>query len=345
MLLTINDIIRLSQFGRVIYIDHSGKYITDEIGVDKHRPIRSTMNISMPIDVSVEQIDMDILMNEQTGGSGLNKKTIAMMVSALKVSASVGSDVLTGQDEIVSLISVVADSMIFVPVIKELVNSNNTVIKKLLTIKFKTPDQVKTETVAIMERVPDAEVIILCNILTPILDHIAPLIGDWLDVFMPDTGGVVGTTIQYLISSSGTSQSRFDKLTSLYNKLPSDAKSYLSNPRQLHDMMIEFSDNLMKSLIQEGGDGSGFLSSQYNNLKSSVSKTTGMALNQLKKSSAPTMKGLKILGLDKPLVAQFDKFFKTQFIPNIDRAIEMLQIILPLCFIILSIDCIKKTGK
>ena len=149
------------------------------------------------------------------------------LLSVLKVGSSVGSDVFLGQDEIVSLVSTILDTYAFLNTLNML--RKNKDLKKIFSIQFTSPEQVHEDTLKLLSE--NEEMYSLCKSLTPLLNEMAPIIGDWISVFLPDTAGVVGTTIQFIITQGGSSS--YDKLTYLYNQLPESSQRYFVDKNAL----------------------------------------------------------------------------------------------------------------
>ena len=210
----------------------------------------------------------EIIEYNQTGSGA---SIVDYSITSLKTSLHVVSMMLTGQDEIVSIVSVFIDIMTSMGTVLHLFKSANDFIalKKLLEIKFTTPEEVNEQTLAIVNKLNDKDKIRLCKTISTVTKQIAMFAGDLVDIITPDTGGEFGNIIQYaIIEGNG-----YVKLKEFYNHLPKAGKSIFSHPeileqklldhlKQINDLIEKLqSGNVdIEDIKKDEQHGSGFLS-------------------------------------------------------------------------------------
>jgi hypothetical protein len=273
-------------------------------------------------------------MNSQRGGAKLSyersntfsstmKTTLKFLIKGLKITAGIGAVVASGGaggDTIVGAISATIDSGMFAERLFNVINSesqSNVYLGDLLKIKFYDgPESVRQQTITIIERiVADGQIDqldLICPTLNDLLDSIANVVGDWISTFIPDSGGLVGSIIESVISSNGDDS--YNILATFFNKMPSQAQDLLKN-------ILKFLEDALTGDNQEP-------------------TSSGMASKFLKTSVTMAIPGGALIqksGLDKQMYQEIFNFIRTYFEPNIDKATAVVAIVMPLVFVILTL--------
>lgn len=273
--------------------------------------------------------------------SGNIEKGLKLFLKSSKIVGSIGAIIATGGaggDIIVKLISTTIDSGLFSEKLIEIMRESSKHSKYLesiygITIE-KGPMEVRKETISIIQKMIENgdvnEMNIVCPILLNLLESIGNIIGDWISAFIPDDGGLIGLIVENILTH--TKKNSFDMLLRLYNILPNSIQSLLQNPNEMKIFSHKILDELRKSLTTKN-ESFGIWGIKFGLLKSG-SLTSGMKL-------------WEELGYNKLIFQKIFDVIEIYYEPNINKAITVLQKVLPLGFVVLTLNefCPKKINN
>lgn len=314
-----NDIEILNSWGHEIYKDGNKIIINNQYGGD----------IKIPTIKYVK---------EQPLGTTL-EAALKFITKGLKIGSSLGAIAASGGaggDVIVAIISATINSGLFIQQLKETIDmgsSQNIYLKDFFDIRMhKGPDQVRNDTIAVINRMKFNnnlnQLQLICPVLSSLLDSIATIFGDWVSAFIPDSGGLVGLAVESIISSS--KEGSYETIKTIYDKLPNSANKLLENPDELNKFLVGIPQFIHDSITKENNEFtiSGF-ASRF--IKSTVT------------NNVPGISLLKYSGLNIDTQQILD-FFNKYYEPQINNAVEVVTMCMPLIFVILTINefCVHK---
>ena len=265
--------------------------------------------------------------------SGAMKSTLKLLIKSLKVTAGIGAVVASGGaggDTIVGAISATIDSGMFAQQLLDVrteVAKGNIYFKEIFEITFAGgPEDVHTQATNIIRKMVAngqiGQLDLMCPTLIDLLEGIGNIVGDWISTFIPDSGGLVGSVIESIISSA--EKGSYNKLAMLFNKLPDFAQDLFKNPKKLNKFLKDILQFLEDILIKDQPTNAPPSTSSF--LKTSV--TMAIPGGQIMKAS----------GFDKIIYTKIFDIIKLYYEPNIDKATQVVGIIMPLVFAILTIN-------
>ncbi len=275
--------------------------------------------------------------NHKSTFNKLLGKTLKNLIVALKITAGTSSVILSegsGADVIVAIVFAVIDSGSFLNDLKKSINDIShegnvyMYLKDILDINFKNgPDGVRKQTKNILKKMVQNkdinEIIIINDLLKTIYESITVVFGDWISSFIPDSGSVIGVTISEMISSPN--EKTYYKLLYLYNMLPDKTKKLFENPDDIEKLLNNILYELKKGLISEKTDTEhdGKIEQKGSGILSILKPRFGL---------------MEYLGIDKIIYSQAFDLINRLYEPNIKLSIDVIKIIFPLLFSILTIN-------
>lgn len=231
----------------------------------------------------------------QTGGYN---NTMNILIKSLKIS----SEEIPYGGEIISIIDVIEKSSNLLDIFSKTINKNVEYKELMSKLSFNNGPE---GLVKILNKMNESDKLILKNVFLKLKDPINNIISSWIST-IPEIGPVLSEGIIRIVN--------YNSLTLLYNKLPLNAKTIFENP----DTLIELSKNLLINI--------------KNSLKGQSQSGGNMFSNLITRATAPTMEGLKLLGLDDIVINETIKHLEYVLDPSSKNASKLLKMVFPLFF-------------
>lgn len=254
-------------------------------------------------------------------------KSTKLVAGVLAIVGSGGA----GGDTIVSAISATINSGIFMDNLMTSLRNlgeNNQYLKQILELRFNQgPEDVNKKTITIMKQMAsDGHIELLetmCPPLNEILENIAMIVGDWISTFIPDSAGTVGLLIEEIIESNAGDS--YERLVKLFNMLPNSAQDLFKDSQKMSEFLIGILNFLKETLTQDNQSMS----------------LTGTGERFLKSSMTMMVPGMRLLqrsNYDKVMFTKIFDVISKYYEPNINKAVRVLEKVMPLTFSILTIN-------
>ena len=192
-----------------------------------------------------------------------------ILENVFKLVGSGVSDAFLGQDEIISIISIVITSASF---INDLNNLKDLDISPFFNLKFESPEQIHDETLEILKELSKGDNQIIksvCHILTPLFNKSFTLLGDWISAIVPAFGRLMVTGITASILNSSSNE-RYEKLKNLWYDIPEDSRKYFTDKEELNKFLQKVVLELMNILRKASGLSERSYDEEYNKSKRSL---------------------------------------------------------------------------